>query len=45
MIEQRRRELQMAAFKAGAQIYTAKPQDFCERLHGYWHSWRRAPSS
>jgi CHAD domain-containing protein len=41
MIEQRRRELQAAAFHAGEQIYAEKPAEFCGRLARYWHSWRQ----
>jgi CHAD domain-containing protein len=40
MIDQRRRELQVAALKAGEQIYSEKPAEFCDRLAQYWKAWR-----
>jgi CHAD domain-containing protein len=40
LIEQRRRELELAALQAGAQIYAEKPSAFCDRLARYWGAWR-----
>jgi CHAD domain-containing protein len=40
MIERRRRELQAAAFEAGARLYSETASDFCGRLARYWEAWR-----
>jgi CHAD domain-containing protein len=41
LINQRQRELRAAALALGKRFYVDKPSTFCERLAGYWHTWRR----
>ena len=41
LIEQRQRELRAAALALGARFYAEKPSTFCNRLAGYWKTWRR----
>jgi CHAD domain-containing protein len=41
LIEERQRELRAAAFALGRRFYAEKPSAFCERLAGYWYTWRR----
>jgi len=41
LIVQRQGELRAAALAIGARFYDEKPAVFCERLAGYWHTWRR----
>lgn len=40
LIEERQRELRMAALTLGARFYAEKPSIFCNRLAGYWKIWR-----
>jgi CHAD domain-containing protein len=40
MVEQRRRELQIAALKLGEQVYSEKAEAFCNRLAQHWEAWR-----
>lgn len=39
-IAQRQRELRAVAIQLGKRFYAEKPSMFCDRLAGYWHSWR-----
>jgi CHAD domain-containing protein len=41
LIEQRQRELRVAALKLGARLYAEKPSAFSDRLSRYWRLWRR----
>jgi CHAD domain len=41
LIEERQRELRAAAVALGARFYAEKSATFCERLDGYWNTWRR----
>jgi CHAD domain-containing protein len=41
LIEQRHGELRAAALALGARFYAEKPSIFCNRLAGYWKTWRR----
>jgi CHAD domain-containing protein len=41
LIEQRQRDLRAAALALGARFYSEKPSVFCNRLAGYWRTWRR----
>jgi hypothetical protein len=45
LIEQRQRELRAAALALGARFYAEKPSTFCDRLGGYWQTWRREKKS
>ena len=45
LIEERQRELRAAALALGKRFYAEKPSTFCERLAGYWHTWRREKKS
>ena len=40
LIEQRQREVRVAAQALGARFYAEKPSAFCDRLAGYWQIWR-----
>jgi CHAD domain-containing protein len=40
LIKDRRRELRTAFLELGARFYAEKPAVFCERLAGYWQTWR-----
>jgi CHAD domain-containing protein len=42
LIDQRRAELQSAAWPLGQRIYVEKPAAFVDRLAGYWQIWRQA---
>jgi CHAD domain-containing protein len=37
---QRQRQLRSAALALGARFYAEKPGMFCDRLAGYWKTWR-----
>ena len=39
-IAERQKELRSAALELGARFYAEKPAVFCDRLAGYWRSWR-----
>jgi len=41
LIEERQRELRASAVALGKRFYAEKSSVFCERLAGYWHTWRR----
>jgi CHAD domain-containing protein len=41
LIEERQRELRDAALALGVRFYAEKPSAFCDRLGGYWKTWRR----
>ena len=41
LIEERQRELRAAAVALGTRFYAEKSSTFCERLGGYWSTWRR----
>jgi hypothetical protein len=41
LLEQRQGELRAAALAAGARFFAEKPSMFCNRLAGYWRTWRR----
>ena len=41
LIEERQRELRAAAVALGKRFYVERPSTFCERLAGYWCTWRR----
>ena len=41
LIEERQRELRAAAVALGTRFYAEKSSTFCERLGGYWNTWRR----
>lgn len=41
LIEERHRELRVAALALGARFYAEKPPVFSNRLAGYWETWRR----
>lgn len=41
LIEERGAELRTAALMLGARLYAEKPAMLCNRLAGYWHTWRR----
>ena len=41
LIEERQRELRAAAVALGTRFYAEKSSIFCERLGGYWNTWRR----
>jgi CHAD domain-containing protein len=43
-INRRRLSLQRRAMELGSRLYEETPQQFCSRLRGYWHGWRRRPS-
>jgi CHAD domain-containing protein len=45
LIEQRQRELRAAALALGARFYAEKPSTFCNRLGGYWQTWRSEKKS
>jgi len=40
LIEERHRELRTAALALGARFYAEKPSTFCNRLAGFWKTWR-----
>jgi CHAD domain-containing protein len=41
LIDERQRELRSAAVALGTRFYAEKSSTFCERLGGYWNTWRR----
>ena len=41
LIDERQRELRMAAIALGERFYAEKPSTYCDRLARYWHAWRR----
>ena len=40
LIDERQRELQIAALALGKRFYAERPSAFCNRLAGYWQIWR-----
>jgi CHAD domain-containing protein len=40
LIERRQRQFRVAALALGAKCFAEKPSTFCDRLAGYWRSWR-----
>jgi len=40
LIQERQRELRAAAVALGSRFYAEKSSTFCERLGGYWNTWR-----
>lgn len=45
LIGQRQGELRSAAMTLGARFYAEKPSIFCDRLAGYWRTWRHRKKS
>jgi CHAD domain-containing protein len=45
LIDERQRELRVAALAIGSRFYVDKPSDFCNRLARYWQVWRREKTS
>ena len=45
LIEQRQRELRADALELGARFYAEKSSAFCDRLAGYWQTWRSQKKS
>ncbi|MGH7944437.1 MAG: CHAD domain-containing protein [Opitutaceae bacterium] len=41
LVAQRQRELRAAALGLGTRFYAEKSAAFCDRLSGYWRTWRR----
>jgi len=40
LIDERQRELEIAALALGKRFYAESPSAFCNRLAGYWQIWR-----
>jgi CHAD domain-containing protein len=44
LIDQRRAELQIAAWSLGQRVYAEKPATFVDRVAAYWQVWRQSSS-